>query len=111
MRCHTVLGNAKLTKKMGPVAGGNLYEHSIWARAQHNVYSEGTNNGFTWSALRAEMLPVGYLSCTSILLYSLISICPHVTRTPLLLCNEWEQEKGCSTAQIIFPQIPSTSTF
>lgn len=61
--------------------------------AQYNVYSRDPG-------LRAEMLMVGELPCTSILLYSLTSLCPHVTRTPLLW-NERAWEADCSTAQLI----------
>lgn len=61
--------------------------------AQYNAYSRDPG-------LRAEVLMVGELPCTSILLYSLTSLCPHVTRTPLLW-NERAWEADCSTARLI----------
>lgn len=61
--------------------------------AQYNVCSNDPG-------LRAEMLTVGELPYTSILLYSLTSIRPHVTRTPPLWnARAWEVD--CSTVQLI----------
>lgn len=54
-----MLGKAEFTKKMVPVADGNLCKHSTCTCAQCSVYSEGINSGFMWSGLRGEMLIVG----------------------------------------------------
>lgn len=55
----SVLRNARYTKKMGPIAAGNVYKHSLYACAKYSVYSEGTNDAFTVSQLNMEMLIVG----------------------------------------------------
>lgn len=54
-----MLRNARYTKKMGPIAAGNVYKHSLYACAKYSVYSEGTNDAFTGSRLNMEMLIVG----------------------------------------------------
>lgn len=54
-----MLRNATYTKKMGPIAVGNRYKHSLYACAKYNIYSEGTNDAFTGSWLNTEMLIVG----------------------------------------------------
>lgn len=96
---------------MGPIAAGNCYKHSLYACAKYSVYSEGTSDAFTGSRLNMEMLIVGQLSYTSIILCSFTSVSLHVMRTSLLLHNAWAWEMDCSMAQIRFLLIPSTSAF